>query len=443
MIKDVFKIALIEDDSIMGESLLERLSLEGFEAKWFTTIKEASTELKNNKFHAVISDICLPDGNGEELLAILRKQQSQMTPIIFITGYGTIDQAVSLLKQGAIDYLTKPLEISQLLRRLNKIRNRAHHVHPESASRSLGISTAMQELESKLVRLIEHPKTPVLFYGESGTGKEVAARYLHTLQCPEAPFEAINCASIPDTLIASELFGHEKGTFTGADKQRIGLYERAQNGFVLLDEIGDMPIDLQPVLLRVLQEGQFSRLGGKSSKVVEARNIFATHQNLKQLVLDKKFRQDLYYRINVIQIEILPLRERKEDISWLAERFVHQHNMGNPEHQKRLTSDALDYLEKQQWPGNVRELLNAIQRACILSDSEILSINDFNSDMTLPPTSHQQPLNHYLQNDERGYIIAALKKNELKITKTAEVLGLSRKGLWQKMKKLNIQKDKL
>ena len=352
MISNTFHIALVEDDPIMGESLSERLSLEGYETSWFTTLKEADFSLNNTSFDVVISDICLPDGNGEALLPII-KQLINPPPMIYITGYGTIDQAVSLLKQGARDYLTKPLEISQLLKLLSRIRNQASQVAPESASRTLGVSTAMKELESKLVRLLEHPNTPILFTGESGVGKEVAAKYLHHLQCPEAPFEAINCAAIPDTLIGSELFGHEKGTFTGADQKRIGLYERADNGFVLLDEIGDMPLDLQPVLLRVLQEGEFTPLGGSVAKPVSARNIFATHQDLKQLVHEQKFREDLYYRINILQIEIPPLRERHEDISWLAERFVSHFNRESPNSTKRLTSDALDYLEKQVWSGNV------------------------------------------------------------------------------------------
>jgi DNA-binding NtrC family response regulator len=442
MTTEPFKIALVEDDPIMGESLSERLRLEGYETLWFTSIKEAIFSLKNTPFNAVISDICLPDGNGEELLPIIN-QLNNPTPIIYITGYGAIDQAVSLLKQGARDYLTKPLEIPQLLKLLSRIRNQKNQIAPDSASRSLGVSTAMQELEDKLVRLIEHPQTPILFTGESGVGKEVAAKYLHYLQCPEAPFEAINCAAIPDTLIGSELFGHEKGTFTGAEKQRTGLYERAENGFVLLDEIGDMPLDLQPVLLRVLQESEFTRLGGGTPRPVSARNIFATHQDLKQLVREHKFREDLYYRINIIQIEIPPLRERREDISWLAERFVSRYNKEYPKNKKRLTSEALDYLEKQVWPGNVRELQNTIQRACILKDGEVLRINDFKQNALQEKEPQTQVLNQFLKNDERSFIISALKSNNIKISKTAEELGISRKGLWQKMKRLNIDKNSI
>lgn len=441
MMSNSFTIALVEDDVIMGESLSERLTLEGFKTSWFTSIKEASTALINTKFTAVISDIRLPDGNGEELLPIIN-QQAIPTPIIYITGYGTINQAVSLLKKGARDYLTKPLEIPQLLKLLNKIDNPANRIAPESASRTLGVSAAMKELENLLVRLLEHPQTPVLFTGESGVGKEVAAKYLHHLQCPESPFEAINCAAIPDTLIASELFGHEKGAFTGAEKKRIGLYERAGTGFVLLDEIGDMPLELQPVLLRVLQERQFTRLGGSSSSPVSARNIFATHQDLKQLVQEQKFREDLYYRINILQIEIPPLRERREDISWLAERFVSQYNKKYPKLPKRITTDALTYLEKQSWPGNVRELQNTIQRSCIMNTSEILEFNDFileNQSKILP----NQPLSQFMENDERSFIISVLQKNKLKIGKTADDLGISRKGLWQKMKRLNIDKKNL
>ncbi len=439
--KTAFYIALIEDDPIMGESLLERLALEGYEVAWYRGLAEARDGLARRTPQAVISDIRLPDGSGDELLPWMKQHLDPLPDTLFITGYGTIDQAVRLLKQGAVDYLTKPLDVPQLLSLLERLCSRAESVDAASASRALGVSPAMQAIEAKLVRLAEHPEVPVLFHGESGVGKEVAARFLHGLQCPEAPFEAINCASVPDTLIGSELFGHERGAFTGADRQRQGLFERAAAGFAFLDEIGDMPLDLQPVLLRTLQERSFARLGGDRELPIEARILFATHQDLKQRVTRGKFREDLYYRINVVQISIPPLRERREDIAWLAERFVHHYNRENPGAEKRLTSEALDYLVHQTWPGNVRQLQNTIQRACILGTDDIIRTADVSegSGAGLPDGQ----LREHLAHDERDYIIAMLRAHGLRVSETAHALGISRKTLWQKMKRLGIDRDRL
>jgi len=427
----------------MGESLVERFELESFGVDWYSSLQEAQVGLSTKRFDAVISDIRLPDGSGADLLPLLRKLLGMVPPTIFITGHGSIDQAVSLLKQGATDYLTKPLDIGQLLERLEKLRQDSTGIEPESASRALGVSAVMHDIETKLVRLSGHPNIPVLFYGESGVGKEVAARYLHSLQCPSAPFEALNCAAIPDTLISSELFGHEKGAFTGADKQRPGLFERASDGFAFLDEIGDMRLELQPVLLRLLQERQFTRLGGKSKHNITSRILFATHQDLKQLVKAGQFREDLYYRINVVQIEIPPLRERREDIAWLVERFMYQYNRQNPDRSCALSADARDYLTRQTWPGNVRELQNTIQRACILANNELLQVEDFTLHHDGSSDSASPELNDYLQHGEREYIITTLRKHALRINESAEALGISRKTLWQKMKKYEINRDKL
>ena len=434
-----YRIALIEDDPFIGESLRERLELEGYGVDWYTTLHDARRGLLKHPPQTVIGDIRLPDGNGAQLLPWLKENLARLPATIFITGYGTIDQAVSLLKQGATDYLTKPLDIRQLLSRLDNLRQQARRALPDSASRALGVSAAMQELETTLVRLAEHPEVPILFSGESGVGKEVAARYLRDIQCPDAPFEALNCAAIPDTLIGSELFGHEKGAFTGAERQRPGLFERAGHGIAFLDEIGDMAAELQPVLLRLLQERSFTRLGGKTKQTAACRILFATHRNLKKMVANGSFREDLYYRVNVVQIEIPPLRERRDDIVWLAERFVHRYNQQNPERAKRLSAAASDYLLRQEWPGNVRELQNVIHRSCILSNEEVLRVADFSE----PAASGDDRLDHYLKQDERGYIIATLRAHGLRVAETAAALGISRKTLWQKMKKHGIDRKAL
>jgi DNA-binding NtrC family response regulator len=440
-----FYIALVEDDPIMGESLLERLELEGFGVDWFQSFQQAEHGLARKSYNAIISDIRLPDGNGANILSLVKKKSGgTVPPTIFVTAYGTIDQAVSLLKQGATDYLTKPLDTGQLLERLAAYRrDTAKTVEPESATWALGVSAAMRDIESQLVRLVEHPYVPILFSGESGVGKEVAARFLHDQQCPATPFAAINCAAIPDTLISSELFGHEKGAFTGAERRHAGLFERAGRGFALLDEVGDMSLSLQPVLLRVLQERRFTRLGGKSALEIEGRVLFATHQNLKDLVRAEKFREDLFYRINVVHIEIPPLRERREDIGWLADRFLHKFNLGNTTAPRSLSVDARDYVSRKDWQGNARELKNALQRAYIFSKNEVLQIEDFGNQPDLLPEEMASGLNNYLQHDEREYIVHVLRAHGLRIAESATVLEISRKTLWQKMKKYGIVRDEL
>lgn len=435
-------ILLVEDDPIMGESLRTRLEIEGYTASWAKTVEAARKALAGPAPDIVISDIRLPDGNGEQLLEWIHDQLDHPPPVLFMTAYGTIDQAVRLLKHGASDYLTKPLDIEQLLQGIRKALNARGWIAPESATRALGVSEAMRAVEDQLVKLAQFPETPVLLHGESGVGKEVAARYLHDLQAPDQPFEAINCAAIPESLIGSELFGHEKGAFTGANQRHAGLFERAAGGIAFLDEIGDMPLALQPTLLRLLQERQFLRLGGNQPVEARCRILFATHQNLRQQVLQGNFREDLYYRINVVQVEIPPLRERRSDIPWLAERFLHAFNSVHPESPRRLSAEALDLLGRHDWPGNVRELKNTIERACILARDTLitpaeLALND------PPAPAPDTALAQHLKQDEREYIIAMLRAHGLRVQETAQALGISRKTLWQKMKRYGIDRDKL
>ncbi len=438
-----FHIALVEDDPIMGESLAERLQIEGYGVDWYRTLGQARQGLADGPHHAIISDIRLPDGDGASIMSLLHRDDGFRVPVIFITGYGTIDQAVALLKQGAEDYLTKPLDIRELLQRLDQVLVRARAVDPRSGSRALGVSDAMRRVEEQLVCLAAHPDVPVLFHGESGVGKEVAARYLHDLQGHQGPFEAVNCAAIPPTLMAAELFGHEKGAFTGAERRHLGLFERAAGGTAFLDEIGDMPIELQPTLLRILQERRFNRLGGKTSCPVHSRILLATHQDLDRLVAEHRFREDLYYRINVVQVEIPPLRQRRGDIAWLAERFVHRYNQAHPERTRRLSPAATAWLARQDWPGNARELENRIQRACILGQGETLFPEDFQHQAHGPEPDGGTDLNDYLQRNEAEYIVATLRDHDLRIKETAAALGISRKTLWQKMKKYGIDRSGL
>ena len=278
----------------------------------------------------------------------------------------------------------------------------------------------------------------MLIRGESGVGKEVLARHLHELLNPEAPFVAINCAALPEQLATSELFGHEKGAFTGASRQHLGAFERAGRGILFLDEIGDMPLDLQSQLLRVIQERRFSRLGGEREYPFEGRLVCATHRDLQKLVLEGRFREDLYYRLNVVQFEIPPLRRRPADILWLAEQFIRENaarvGRSNPPAIDERTRNAL---LAYHWPGNVRELKNLVDRACIFCDGDTLS-----PELLGLPAAEPAGLKRQRQEAERETILQALRLHGGQMQKTAKALGISRKTLWEKMKKLGIDRKR-
>jgi transcriptional regulator with PAS, ATPase and Fis domain len=297
----------------------------------------------------------------------------------------------------------------------------------------------MRRVEEQLARMAGHPATPLLISGESGVGKELVAQRLHALQCPTAPLVAVNCAALPESLIEAELFGHEKGAYTGADRRRAGVFERAGAGILFLDEIGDMPLSLQPRLLRVLQSRSLTRIGGTQTISVPARVVCATHQDLGALVRDGRFREDLYYRIKVLDLRLPPLRERPEDVLWLAERFVADHGRRFPEERRTLQDADRDRLLSYPWPGNVRELHHALERACIMGQGDVLAL-DLESIGEPPEAAKQltQGLKAHAQSGERTAILAVLATHGYAMATTAAALGVSRKTLWQKMKRYGI-----
>lgn len=431
------KLCLIEDDPIMGEALSQRLELEGFAVDWQRNGTSGLAALLKDGPALAVIDINLPDISGIELFEQLLAATVKPPRCLFITGYGTIDDAVRLLKLGAADYLTKPLNPAQLIARLRALTPARHRRSGDDAC--LGLSPAMQRIEIELERAARHPESPVLIRGESGVGKEVVAQRLHQLQCPQAPFVAINCAALPEGMIESELFGHEKGAFTGATTKRAGVFERAGNGLLFLDEIGDMPIPLQPRLLRVIQQRRLIRLGGDRDFEIAARLVFATHQDLEDLVRGGRFREDLYYRINVLEILIPPLRERPEDILWLAERFVADFGRRFPDEQRALSAEDRSRLLRYHWPGNVRELQHLLERACIMGEGAQLVLR-------LPGAAEPEAstgvagLKAHAHAGERAAILAALDDQERNVTAAAAALGVSRKTLWQKMKRYGISR---
>ena len=444
------RVCLIEDDPLMGETLAERLRLEGMECLWLQTGAEALQLDPATPFDAVVSDVRLPDVEGPELMQRLALPLRRL-PWIFITGFGTAAQRDSLLASGALDFFTKPLDMDRLIRRLRSLRPEPAPPAGETAAPvcPMGVSGEMRRLHAMLARLGGHWDS-VLITGESGSGKEELARCLHRETLGEdVPFVAVNAASLPESLIEAELFGHEKGAFTGAMRQHRGKFEQAHGGTLFFDEIGDMPLTLQTRLLRVLQDRVVTRLGGEQSINVRVRLIFATHKRLNEEVRAGRFREDLYYRINVVHLHVPPLRERPEDVLWLAQRFVQEWNAAHPQAARGLDTAAEQALMRHAWPGNVRELRNAIERACLLSEGaaiepQLLLMED---DMAAvgavePPPVASEPLprlEEYLRLHEREFILHALQRHDWQISVTADALGISRKNLWERMKRLAIQ----
>jgi DNA-binding NtrC family response regulator len=428
----MIRVCLIEDDPIMGEALVQRLELENFAVLWHRTGRDGMSALAAGVADLAVIDVNLPDLSGADLFARLLDARVRIPPSLFITGYGTIEDAVRLLKLGAADYLTKPLDPTALIEKLRALAGVGGAGGEVPGDEPLGISASMRQLAGELGRMARHAQTPLLIGGESGVGKEVVARHLHRLQCPHAPFVAVNCAALPETLIEAELFGHEKGAFTGADRRRAGVFEQAGNGILFLDEIGDMPLALQSRLLRVVQGRQLTRIGGSESVEVPARLVCATHQDLAALVREGRFREDLYYRVRVLEIRIPPLRERPEDILWLAERFVGAYGRRVPRERRVLTPEDRERLLQHSWPGNVRELQHTLERACILGRGERLALNDARN----APT--ETGLKAQAQASERAAIQTALAEQGFSMTATAARLGISRKTLWQKMKRYGL-----
>ncbi len=433
------RLCLIEDDEIMGESLCERFELEGFSYDWHRSCREAEIALARHRYAVVVSDIRLPDRGGDELFLALKAQGRVLPPWLFITGHGAIDRAVELLKSGAADYLTKPFDLDAMIDRLSSLLDNAQSPSDEYR---LGVSAAMRHIESLLPRLARQATT-ILISGESGVGKEVVARELHHLSAEgnERPFIAVNCGAISESLLEAELFGHEKGAFTGAIRERPGVFEQAHGGTLFLDEIGDMPLPMQVKLLRAIQERKVTRVGGERALSVDLRLICATHRDLKERVEEGRFREDLFYRINVINLRLPPLRERGDDILWLARRFLAAYCREHPGETKRLTPTVEQALLMHTWPGNIRELKNAIERACILSAGDALLLETL---FETPPPAElladdtAAGLADYLKACERDYIAKALEAHDGQIARTAAHLGISRKNLWERMKRLDL-----
>ena len=431
-------IGVVEDDAVMGGTLIHRLDLEGYTTAWWRTGQEALSGLRTTRPDLVVCDIRLPDMSGEDVFLKVLPILGE-TPFLFVTAFGQIEQAVRLTKAGAVDYIAKPYALPDLLDRIPKL-----IAQRPTAEGALGASEAMRQLE-RLLRRVADVESSLLFTGESGAGKEVAARFVHQISGrAAAPFVAVNCAAIPNELIESELFGHEKGAFTGAHARHLGYVERARDGILFLDEVGELATPVQAKLLRLVEERAFTRVGGEVIIKANARLMCATNIDLDRAVADGRFRRDLYYRINVIPIAVPALRERPDDILPLAYAFVRAFSETLDREIHGFTGAAELALVAHRWPGNVRELRNRVERAVALARApwlgpETLFASEAPGWIALEPLPATLAEARALA--ERQHIRAALDRAGGRIDDAAKSLGISRSTLFEKMKKLDVRSE--
>ena len=439
------KLLVVDDEKNTREALRRALD-DTFEVYLAVNVAGAQNILKSDSMDVVLTDLRIGSESGLDVIQLAQKQ-SPPPPCIVMTAYGSVESAVEAMRQGAYDYLTKPLDLdrAQLLlkRAVQTIRVeqenqslRAQLDRSFGLDRILGRSGAMEKVLDR-VRQVADSKASVLLEGESGTGKELVARAVHGLSPRRAgPFVAVHCAALSPQLLESELFGHEKGSFTGATERRVGRFEQANGGTIFLDEIGEIDAATQVKLLRVLGERSLERVGGNRLIEVDVRLIAATHRSLEQLVREGKFREDLYFRIRVVQIQLPPLRDRPEDIPLLAEAFRQEYGKENGKEGVTFDSESMGLLMKYDWPGNVRELRTAVEHGVVLSRGNVIHPDDLPSAVwkrqgVVPLKKGVQPPR--LEDVERGAIEAALEKSGENITEAAKALGISRRTLHRKL----------
>ncbi len=436
------KILLIDDEESILKVISTILKNEGFTVITAKSKKEALQKIKSIKFDILLSDYRLPDGTGLEILEKFR-EENLITPFIMITAYGSINGAVEAMQKGANHYISKPIDSSQLVEIINFHLKKASFTNEiKEFEGIIGKSSKMQEL-FKEISIVSQSNSSVLIEGESGTGKELVAKAIHKLsKRKDKPFIPINCSAIPLELFENELFGHEKGAYTGANTKSIGKIELAGEGTLFLDEIGEMPQLIQAKLLRVLQEKEFFRIGGTEILKMRCRVISATNKNLEEMVEDGSFREDLFYRINVVHLRIPPLRERKEDIPLLVNQFLKKYSRENNKEIVDIDNSVIEVFMKYDWPGNVRELENAIERAVVMCPIDKIKIEHIPKRIITKSPSKSEtyiPSNTYnLTEIERKIILSALEEENWNQTRTAQKLGISRKQLRTKMKNLGL-----
>lgn len=459
------EILIVEDEKVIRTALKRLLERNGYQAHIAASVKEAQNLYSLDDFDLIISDLRLPGEAGTKLIEL-----AEGVPVLIMTSYSSLKSAVDAMRLGAADYIAKPFDHDEMLSAISQILT-ASPTTPDTnppakevlevidageMGKMIGSSPPMQNLFAKLKK-VSPTDTTILILGESGTGKELVARALHENSMRgKGPMISVNCAAIPETLIESELFGHEKGAFTGANARREGLVEAANGGTLFLDEIGELPIEAQARLLRLLQEKEIRRVGSVEAKKVDVRLVAATHRNLRQWVQQGKFREDLYYRLNVVSLELPPLRARGDDILEIANSMLERYCSNMNHKPKHFSESAKAALTSYTWPGNVRELENAVERAVILCEDdiiteELLSLeNDIITDdeyLNEAPTHRAQPLPPSDPLEDlslEDYFQRFVLENQDNMTETelAQKLGVSRKCLWERRQRLGIPRKK-
>jgi two-component system, NtrC family, response regulator AtoC len=435
------KVLVADDEKNIRDSLASYLRNAGLEAKTAIDGEQARALLEEESFDALVADLRMPRLGGLELLEWLGESGPRV-PAIMISAYGEVRDAVQAMKLGARDYLVKPFDPEELLLKLERLFDESALAGQVEAGRReleassspetwIGDGEKMRSVRS-LIERVAPTQSTILITGESGTGKEVVARLAHALSPnASAPFVAVNVGGVPESLLESELFGYDKGAFTGADSRKLGMFELASSGTLFLDEIGDMPLHLQVKLLRVLQEKKVQRLGSTKAVPINARIIAATNRDLEALLAEGRFREDLYYRLNVIRVELPPLRERREDIPRLAGLFVERLSRELGRKIKGIESEALERLASYPFPGNIRELENRIERACILCQGDYVTLRELGEPFV---RTSPRPKKGSIKDAERELIEKAIAKHGGNMTKAAAELGISRRTLFNKRK---------
>lgn len=447
-------ILIVDDEKSIRSALRMILEYEGYQAEEVENGYAAIEVVKKNFVDAILLDIKMPGIDGIETLDALKKI-NRTIPIIILTGHGSIETAVEATKKGAFDFLTKPADREKILITLRNAflqedllrENVAMKQRIETEDIIIGKSKAIQEVLS-IVDRVGPTDVRVLITGENGTGKELIAKAIHK-KSPRSDKQMIevNCAAIPTELIESELFGHEKGSFTGATAQRIGKFEQAHLGTIFLDEVGDMSAQTQAKVLRVLEEGTFERVGGTKQIEVNVRVIAATNKDLKEEIKQGKFREDLYHRLNVIPVHVPPLRDRRDDVSLLIIHFVADVSKRNKLHQRSFTSEAIDKLRSMNWPGNVRELRNVVERLLILAAGPEVTLKDVNtlinpsSDIFSNLLSLDSSYQEFKDQAEKIFIQKQLERFAWNVSRTADELGIQRSHLYTKMRKYGLMRE--
>ncbi len=452
------KILIAEDERTQRDLLEGFLRKEGFSVEAAANGKEALQKLQSNFFDIALIDYKMPELDGLQTLKEIRRLYPDL-PVVMMTAYGTVETAVAAMKEGALDYLTKPIDLDELLLMLQRVVERSNLIRE---NRELKVklqeryafahivygSPKMEEVMGLVARVASSQAT-ILIRGESGTGKELVANAIHYASPRSGkPWVKVSCAAIPETLLESELFGHEKGAFTGAVQRRVGRFEEADGGSILLDEIGDLSPSTQVKLLRVLQDKEFQRLGSNTTLKADVRVIAATHRNLEETIKKGLFREDLYYRLNVISITLPPLKERKEDIPLLIDYFLKKYSKENQKSISDISKEARALLLRYSYPGNVRELENLVERAVVLCRGDTITtqdlpfhVKDQKSEKPWEIHKKEKTLPESLEEIERDSIIKALHQFQGVQTKAADSLGISERVLRYKMKKYGIRLD--